>query len=794
MKTHILLFIFALLIWNPGMGQVMSDFEGGDTDGWVSEGDGVYLWEATTGNPSGCMRVNDDATGDMNRAYAPLKFLGNWSEADAYDTLKADIFLNQISTTYVTSNFVFQISGPGGKATGILNPKPPYKTWITYKISLSAADWQLNSGTWAGLMENVTTLIVTMEYINGDEFNLLDNVSISFTPVAVPILPGVCSAFEETGYDGWTFTGSGGVSNQGSGGNPGRFIQINNGSGTAFAVSPAKFLGDWNLLDNHSADIRFDVKITATTGSILLNDAFLRITGPGGSARIPMDSTVENALNKWFTFSYPVLQTAWTLESGSWEGLIDHVTSLKVCMEFTSGSETVGFDNFCITDLPPVADFTATPQYAFAGEPVVFTDMSAQAPVSWLWDFGDGGSSSQRNPVHSYTDPGTYTVALTVTNHFGSDMETKTDYTVISAIEQCLKYSDDFSLPAISPLWAMQNGTWSVADGNLRQTSNFYGTTYLDGCFAVTGSPLWSDITLSAALKSTDNDQIGLVINLQDYQNMIMFLWTQENPYRAIYRWVNGTGTVLASDNVGYTTNTWYDIQFGGHNGHIVLKINGEEVFNVWDSTFSGGKAGLYCRGNQSSYWDNVVMECAIRDTVETGDVTVETGQEVCIEALEVITTGGNGHTFALQNGGMANLVAGLKICMLPGTSVQPGGYLHAWISGSDHFCDVPPVSKSSGSVVLADTPLFPVNSASMNIKVYPNPARGVFTISYEGSSDPASIDAGLMTLQGKEFRNIRFNGQRNMSVDISEIPEGMYILKVRVAGEVWTGKLIRME
>ena len=94
--------------------QVISDFEGGDTDGWVSEGDGNYYWEAGTGNPGGCMRVDDDATGDMNRAYAPLKFLGDWSSATQNDSLKADIFLHNAGGGYVSSNFVFRISGPGG--------------------------------------------------------------------------------------------------------------------------------------------------------------------------------------------------------------------------------------------------------------------------------------------------------------------------------------------------------------------------------------------------------------------------------------------------------------------------------------------------------------------------------------------------------------------------------------------------------------------------------------------------------------------------------------------------------
>jgi PKD repeat protein/uncharacterized protein YfaP (DUF2135 family) len=48
--------------------------------------------------------------------------------------------------------------------------------------------------------------------------------------------------------------------------------------------------------------------------------------------------------------------------------------------------------------------------------------------VSWLWDFGDGNTSSVQNPSHTYTTAGVYTVKLTVNNGTSSDIETKTAY------------------------------------------------------------------------------------------------------------------------------------------------------------------------------------------------------------------------------------------------------------------------------------------------------------------------------------------------------------------------------
>ena len=47
---------------------------------------------------------------------------------------------------------------------------------------------------------------------------------------------------------------------------------------------------------------------------------------------------------------------------------------------------------------------------------VRFTDISTGNPTAWLWDFGDNATSTEQNPVHTYTAPGNYTVGLTVGN------------------------------------------------------------------------------------------------------------------------------------------------------------------------------------------------------------------------------------------------------------------------------------------------------------------------------------------------------------------------------------------
>ena len=61
---------------------------------------------------------------------------------------------------------------------------------------------------------------------------------------------------------------------------------------------------------------------------------------------------------------------------------------------------------------PPVSDFTASPVSGSAPLNVNFFDQSENSPTSWSWDFGDGNSSTDQNPIHTYDNTGTYAVSL----------------------------------------------------------------------------------------------------------------------------------------------------------------------------------------------------------------------------------------------------------------------------------------------------------------------------------------------------------------------------------------------
>jgi tripartite motif-containing protein 71 len=82
-------------------------------------------------------------------------------------------------------------------------------------------------------------------------------------------------------------------------------------------------------------------------------------------------------------------------------------------------------------EMAPTPLFMAHPFAGNAPLHVGFSDRSANFPTAWYWDFGDGYTSTEQNPVHIYRVQGMYTVSLTVSNVAGSNTASYQDYITV---------------------------------------------------------------------------------------------------------------------------------------------------------------------------------------------------------------------------------------------------------------------------------------------------------------------------------------------------------------------------
>lgn len=115
---------------------------------------------------------------------------------------------------------------------------------------------------------------------------------------------------------------------------------------------------------------------------------------------------------------------------------------------------------------PITAQFTATPTAGLAPLTVQFTDTSTGSPTSWLWTFGDGSTSTDQNPEHTYTAVGTYTVKLIASHPYDSDEETKVNYITVVTLQPFPGCSSNPTDPDSDGLYEdiNGNGRWDFQD------------------------------------------------------------------------------------------------------------------------------------------------------------------------------------------------------------------------------------------------------------------------------------------------------------------------------------------
>ena len=122
---------------------------------------------------------------------------------------------------------------------------------------------------------------------------------------------------------------------------------------------------------------------------------------------------------------------------------------------------------------PPIPDFNLTQQNNCASG-ANFTNLSTTSPgtdltsISFLWNFGDGQTSTSVSPTHVYANPGTYDVTLTVTNSIGCVDSITKQVTVVAPPTATINY----------PISLFCNSNNSLQQVQISGTGSYQGGTY----------------------------------------------------------------------------------------------------------------------------------------------------------------------------------------------------------------------------------------------------------------------------------------------------------------------------
>ncbi len=175
--------------------------------------------------------------------------------------------------------------------------------------------------------------------------------------------------------------------------------------------------------------------------------------------------------------------------------------------------------------------------------------------------------------------------------------------------------ADDFNDGDIAGWQAVDEGeeggpsNWSVSGGALRQTTNIVSNLHTGfGTNLVWAGGLPNgDFRVSAFLRSTDDDWLGLLFRYVDAGDTYRFVWARQSGFRLLEKVTGGVRTTLAQDTVVYATNTWYQVEIVAQGSRLQVWIDGQLIFDVSDTSLATGTIGVFCAANAGSYFEDVV-------------------------------------------------------------------------------------------------------------------------------------------------------------------------------------------
>lgn len=195
-----------------------------------------------------------------------------------------------------------------------------------------------------------------------------------------------------------------------------------------------------------------------------------------------------------------------------------------------------------------------------------FTDLSTGNPTAWLWNFGDGGTSTLQNPTHTYTSNGIYLVTLTISNAFTQCTSTFVGYLSVDSIwttncQSAFSWQPgnvpynvgfyDFSMGNNITSWS-----WTFGDGTSSNQQHPFHSYGGPGLFQVCLTITSGNNCTSTWCDYVQVDTFNFCNNYFTYQtsgNTILFNGFHTGAPAVNYQWSFGDGSCGVGQQVTHT-------------------------------------------------------------------------------------------------------------------------------------------------------------------------------------------------------------------------------------------------
>ena len=481
---------------------------------------------------------------------------------------------------------------------------------------------------------------------------------------------------------------------------------------------------------------------------------------------------------------------------------------------FSRTDQVEAFDLPPICQTPtsaPVADFTSNETISCSGL-IEFTDMSTDVPQRWLWNFGDGNIDSVQNPVHMYTQSGTYSVSLEVTNTLGGDTLVKTSFITVAFPTPPISVIDGSGCSADSiVLSAVGNDTigWFDASGKLLGLGNSFKaapslstTTYYARSGTVYPKNKIGPQDGSVGSGGYHGGQFTGTVNFDAEKALTIYsAWVDagSSGFRTFTLWdaYNGQGNIIQTISVNIPSGAGrIDLGFEiPAKGSYSIGLNQANLFRndgganypysipgllslTGSSAQSGGDYYYYLYDlevSEAACWsDSVPVFASISDTADfsyTATNLTFNFTDLTPNANSWSWDFGDGNTSTVQN---------------PVHTYSTPGIYTVSLSVDGGVCVV--TYKVGAGVIIG---IDEEEQKSFGIKLFPNPAAEVINLSFSESLG-YSTSARIYTTNGKLYKEVEIGeAEDTKTIRLDGMPANLYVLEIELKDGTYRQKVI---
>ncbi len=496
------------------------------------------------------------------------------------------------------------------------------------------------------------------------------------------------------------------------------------------------------------------------------------------------------------------------------------------------GSSTFTQSSFITVAGAPTGGFTSSVNQNIA----TFTNSSTNA-TTYLWQFGDGSSSIEANPSHTYMNDGTYTVILSATNNCGTTIIQQT-VTIVTApvaaftfnssvgcLPLAVLFSNSSSSNATSFAWDFQGGSPATSvDQNPVSTWNSAGVylVTLTASNAAGSSTATATITVNTAPTAGFTAQTaGLsVVTSNTTLNATSYSWTfgdggvstEANPTHTYATTGTYTITLVATNACGSTTFTQQvaivgtapiasfasNLSAGCAGMTIQFTDQSAGAPTAWLWTFQGGTPNTSTDPNPSVTYatpGTYDVSLEVTNVFGTGSTQLPGYISVLNPPIAGFSFVGAGATVSFTDAAVGSTSSSWNFG--DGTSSTELSPSHTY-TASGTYTVTQTVSNACGSITLQQTVVVVVVGTNEGVwlnqfRLFPNPNIGRFTVEMSGLPE-RNVAFDLINSLGQIVHSeiVDFSsGSLIKQFDFGQLPSAVYTLRIQGEGAAIYRKVI---